>query len=162
MPLSPEQHQTLAFFAAINAALNAASGVLILIGYYFIKRRHIARRNMLVHVWVMSSALICSAAFLTLYIYTHFFLFGRIAETSSGLSAGPLKTAYLVMLASHVLLAIVVLPMIVVTVVHAYKRRWDKHRRLARPTFWIWLYVSVTGVLVYVLLYHVFPALAAG
>jgi uncharacterized membrane protein YozB (DUF420 family) len=142
------------FFAAVNASLNGISGLLIVVGYFFIKRRHIARRNMIVHVWLMSSALIFSSAFLVLYIYTH----ARYGERTTSLAHGPLRTAYLIMLASHILLAACVLPMIVITVIHAYKRRWDKHRKLARPTFWIWLYVSVTGVLVYVLLYHVFPA----
>jgi uncharacterized membrane protein YozB (DUF420 family) len=68
---------------------------------------------------------------------------------------------YFVILIPHVILAVVMLPMIGMTIWRASRRQWDRHRRLARPTFWIWLYVSVTGVIIYAMLYHLFPAVAA-
>jgi uncharacterized membrane protein YozB (DUF420 family) len=82
-------------------------------------------------------------------------------ERSSGLPSGAIKTAYLLMLASHVLLAMGMLPMIGLTLWRAYRRQWSKHRRIARPTFWIWLYVSITGVMIYLVLYQVAPRMGS-
>ena len=140
------------FFAALNAVLNGTSGVLLVLGYAMILKRRIRA-----HVTLMIAALCTSALFLVSYLYSQF----AFGERSSGLQRGPLKTFYLVLLASHVLLAIVMLPPIFMTVWRAYTRQWARHTKLARPTFWVWLYVSVTGVIVYAMLYHLFPALAA-
>ena len=107
------------------------------------------------HAQLMLSALATSAVFLVFYI-TSYVVYG---DRSSGLPPGLFRTAYLLMLASHVLLAMVMLPMIGVTLWHAYRRNWVRHRRIARPTYWIWLYVSVTGVLIYLVLYHMVPAM---
>jgi putative membrane protein len=137
-------------FAAINATLNATSLVLLVLAYVMI-----LRRNIRAHAYLMISALITSAVFLTTYVYSQF----AFGERSSGLQSGPLKTFYIVLLASHVLLAIVMLPPILMTVWRAYTRQWVKHAKLARPTLWIWLYVSATGVIVYFMLYHLFPGL---
>ena len=140
------------FFAAVNAVLNGTSGLLLVIGYVMILRRRIRA-----HAWLMGSALCTSALFLASYLYSQF----AFGERSSGLQPGPLKTIYLVLLASHVLLAIVMLPPILMTVWRAYTRQWQRHAKLARPTLWVWLYVSATGVIVYLMLYHLFPAMAA-
>ena len=140
------------FFAAVNAVLNGTSGLLLVIGYVMILRRRIRA-----HAWLMGAALFTSSLFLVSYLYSQF----AFGERSSGLQPGPLKTIYLVLLASHVLLAIVMLPPILMTVWRAYTRQWERHAKLARPTLWVWLYVSATGVIVYVMLYHLFPALAA-
>ena len=140
------------FFAAVNAVLNGTSGLLLVIGYVMILRRRIRA-----HAWLMGAALFTSSLFLVSYLYSQF----AFGERSSGLQPGPLKTIYLVLLASHVLLAIVMLPPILMTVWRAYTRQWQRHAKLARPTLWVWLYVSATGVIVYVMLYHLFPALAA-
>lgn len=136
--------------AAINASLNGVSAVLILCAYAAIRRRRIR-----LHAWLMILALTTSAIFLACYLYSH----SRYGERSSGLAPGPLRTAYLILLASHVLLAVGMLPPIALTVWRAYTRQWDRHRRIARPTLWIWLYVSASGVIVYWMLYHLLPSM---
>jgi uncharacterized membrane protein YozB (DUF420 family) len=138
-------------FAFLNAALNATSAVLLMCAYLAIQKQKYRA-----HGWLMASALMTSTVFLGFYV-SSYLIHG---DRSSGLQSGPLKTFYLLLLASHVLLATGMLPLIVMTVWHAARRNWPKHRRIARPTFWIWLYVSVTGVVVYWMLYHLFPRLA--
>ena len=102
----------------------------------------------------MITALVTSTAFLTCYVI-HKATYG---ERKIGLDPGFIKYFYyFVILLPHVVLAIVMLPMIGTTVYRAYRRDWVRHRRIARPTFFVWLYVSVTGVIIYFLLYHVFP-----
>lgn len=137
-------------FAAINASLNGTSGLLLGIGYLMIRRR-----NYLAHGWFMSSALVTSTVFLASYLYSNY----AYGDRSSGLQPGALRTFYLLLLASHVLLAMVMLPPIFITVWRAATRQWARHAKIARPTLWIWLYVSVTGVIVYFMLYHLFPAM---
>jgi len=139
-------------FAAINATLNGTSAVLLVVAFVMIKRR-----NIRAHAWLMLSGLTTSAVFLVFYI-TSWVKFG---ERSSGLQTGSLRTFYFLLLASHVLLAVGMLPMIMTALWRAYRRQWDRHRRIAAPTYWIWLYVSVTGVIVYWMLYHLFPAMRA-
>ncbi len=134
----------------VNATLNGASAVLLAAGYVCIKLRKIKA-----HATMMLCALFTSAVFLGCYIVYHI----SVPPKSIGLPHGPLRTAYLIMLASHVILAIVMLPMIAITIARAYRRQWEKHRRIAPTTFWIWFYVSVTGVLVYLFLYQLAPAL---
>jgi putative membrane protein len=137
-------------FAAINATFNACSAVLLISAYVMV-----LRKNYRAHATLMIAALTTSAAFLGFYIYSKA-VFG---EQSSGIASGPLKTFYLLLLASHVLLAVLMLPPIVITVWRAYTRQWISHRRWARPTLWVWLYVSVTGVIVYFMLFHLFPSM---
>ncbi len=100
----------------------------------------------------MIIALISSVCFLIGYITYH----ARVGEKSSGYT-GWLAGIYFPMLASHVLLAFVTLPLVILTLVPVFRRRWDRHKRIARWTIPIWLYVSVTGVLVYLMLYQWFP-----
>jgi len=131
----------------VNACLNATAAVLLLLGYTAIKR---GRRA--VHEHYMKAAFVASSVFLACYLYYHLVVVPRQGHTTFNAS-GPIKVAYLVMLASHVLLAIVNLPLVLRTLWLARAERWDAHKRLARITFPIWMYVSVTGVLVYVALY---------
>jgi uncharacterized membrane protein YozB (DUF420 family) len=138
--------------AAINATLNGTSGLLLVLAYIAIRRRQIRQ-----HATLMIAGLSTSAIFLVTYLYSQF----AYGERTSGLEPGPLRTFYLILLASHVLLAIVMLPPILVTVWRAYTRQWARHAKIARPTFWVWLYVSATGVIVYFMLYHLFPSMAA-
>jgi uncharacterized membrane protein YozB (DUF420 family) len=102
-----------------------------------------------IHRNLMLSAIAVSACFLTSYLVYHF---GPVPEKRFQ-GTGWLRTAYLAMLVSHVTLAVVILPMIAVSVRHALRKRFDKHVRIARWTFALWMYVSVTGVLVYLSLY---------
>ena len=100
----------------------------------------------------MVAALVSSTLFLTGYIVYH----ANVGEKSSGYT-GLIAAFYFPLLASHVLLAFVTLPLVILTLVPVFQRRWDRHRRIARWTMPIWLYVSVTGVLVYLILYKWYP-----
>ena len=137
--------------AAINASLNGTSAILIVIAWFYIR----TRRNVRAHAYLMSSAVVVSAIFLCFYV-SSYLLYG---DRSSGLEPGPLRTGYFLLLASHVVLAMAILPMIALTLWLAWRQNWPMHRRVARPTFWMWLYVSVTGVIVYWMLYHLFPSI---
>ena len=132
---------------ALNACLNFVSTVFILTGWYFI--RHGAWRR---HMACMITAVISSTFFLAGYIVYHV----HAGEKSSGYT-GWLAAVYSPILASHVPLAFVTVPLVVVTLVQVFRRRWDQHRRIARWTLPIWLYVSVTGVFIYLMLYKWFP-----
>jgi len=131
----------------INASLNAVSTVFISLGWFFI-RRNIWQR----HVPCMIAAIISSTLFVVSYIVYHL----HAGEKSSGYT-GWIAGVYFPILASHVLLAFITLPLVIVTLVPVFQRRWDRHRRLGRWTMPIWLYVSVTGVIVYLFLYQWFP-----
>ncbi len=134
----------------VNASLNGSSAIILVAAYVCIKLK-----NVKAHAALMIGAVCTSAVFLGCYVVYHCY----VPPKSIGLPPSALKTAYLIMLASHVILAIVMLPMIYVTLWRAYHRQWEKHRRIAPPTFWIWFYVSVTGVLVYWFLYHIAPGM---
>jgi uncharacterized membrane protein YozB (DUF420 family) len=134
---------------ALNASLNLVSTVFISMGWYLIRRGAWRR-----HMACMIMAVISSTFFLVGYIVYH----AHVGEKSTHFAAGGLIAwIYFPMLISHVLLAFVTLPLVIVTLVQVFRRRWDRHRRIARWTIPIWLYVSVTGVLVYLMLYKWFP-----
>jgi uncharacterized membrane protein YozB (DUF420 family) len=136
--------------AAVNASLNSTSAILLIAGYLMIRRG-----NRLNHARLMVAALCTSAMFLVFYVTSHIVYEDR----TSGLDPSPLRTFYFILLATHVVLAIGMLPPILVTVWRAYRRRWEDHKRVAKPTLWIWFYVSATGVIVYWMLYHFFPSM---
>src|SRR5262245_24501558 len=129
---------------AVNATLNAISGVLLVIAYVFIRKRQIER-----HRRTMIAAFVMSSLFLVCYVIYHAQV-GSVRFTRQGI----VRPIYFTILITHVTLAAVVLPMAIVTLSRGLKARYGQHRRIARWTFPIWLYVSVTGVLVYVLLYQ--------
>jgi putative membrane protein len=129
---------------AINATLNLTSAVLLGTGYYFIRRRNIPA-----HKTCMVGALIASTVFLTSYLIYHYNV-GNVLFTKQGW----IRPVYFFILIPHVVLAIVILPFILRTAYLGLTSRFDKHRRIARWTFPVWMYVSVTGVLVYLMLYH--------
>ena len=135
---------------SLNAALNGASAVLLVLGW-----RAIRRGDRALHRRLMISAVVVSAVFLASYLT-------RVALTGTHRfpGTGPLKAAYLVILLSHTVLAVAAAPMALRTLFLGTRERFDEHRRLARFTFPVWLYVSVTGVLVYVLRYQVAPRVA--
>jgi len=132
------------FLPALNATLNAAAATCILVGWAAIRRRRVG-----VHWRAMVTALCCSTVFLASYL-TRIALAGRTPYT------GPpsLRLLYLVILFSHMFLAITVVPLVLRTVYLAAKGRLAEHVRIVRFTLPIWLYVSVTGIVVYVMLYH--------
>ena len=132
---------------AVNASLNFVSTIFIATGWYFIRRGAWRR-----HVACMITALFSSTLFLVGYVVYHI----QVGEKSSGYT-GWIAAIYFPILASHILLAVITLPLVILTLIPVFRRRWDRHRRIARWTMPIWLYVSVTGVLVYLMLYQWFP-----
>ena len=132
---------------AVNATLNALAGVLLVLGWLLIK----ARREQ-AHKRVMLSAFAVSCVFLACYLVYHYHVGSVRFEGPS-----PVRTVYLCLLATHVVLAATVPFLAGTTIYLGYADRRLKHRRLARWTLPIWLYVSVTGVIIYVMLYHVYP-----
>jgi putative membrane protein len=135
----------------INACLNGASGVLLVLGLILIRsgKREAHRRCML-------SAFGTSCVFLVLYLIHKFVVVRGVHTPFRGPEA--LKIPYLVMLASHIILAISVVPLALISIHRGLRERFDEHRRIARWTWPIWMYVSLTGVLVYLVLYVFWPA----
>jgi uncharacterized membrane protein YozB (DUF420 family) len=129
---------------AVNATLNALSGVLLLCGYVLIRARRVA-----LHRAVMISAFATSSLFLICYVIYHAQV-GSVPFQRHGF----VRPLYFTILVTHVLLAATVPPLAIMSITRALKGRYSQHRRIARWTFPIWMYVSVTGVLVYVLLYQ--------
>jgi uncharacterized membrane protein YozB (DUF420 family) len=134
---------------AVNASLNALSTVFLLAGITFIKND---RKQ--AHILSMLAALVTSTAFLACYLTYHFAKAGHVTLfTHSGWP----KILYFLILGTHVPLAGLTVPLVIMTIIPAFRARYDKHRRIAKWTFPIWLYVSITGVLVYFMLYVWFP-----
>lgn len=129
---------------SINAALNAIAAVLLIWGYTLIRRKRIQT-----HRRVMITAFVTSSLFLICYIAYHVQVGSvRFAKT------GPIRTVYFSILVTHTLLAATVPVLAIITLRRGLSARYDKHRKIARWTLPIWLYVSVTGVVVYLMLYH--------
>jgi uncharacterized membrane protein YozB (DUF420 family) len=135
---------TLRDLPALNAGLNATSGLLLLIGWLLIRagRREAHKRAML-------AALVCSCLFLASYLVYHVQV-GSVRFRGQG----PIRTVYFTILISHTVLATAIVPLVLITVSHALRERFDRHRRIARVTLPLWGYVSVTGVIVYWMLYR--------
>jgi uncharacterized membrane protein YozB (DUF420 family) len=129
---------------AVNATLNALSGVLLLTGYVLIRQRRIEQ-----HRKVMLAAFASSSLFLICYVVYHAQV-GSVRFTRQGF----VRPLYYTILITHVTLAASVVPLALITLTRGLKGRFTQHRRIARWTFPIWMYVSVTGVIVYVLLYQ--------
>ena len=134
---------------AVNASLNALSGVLLLVGYTLIRNRRIAA-----HRAVMISAFVASSLFLVCYLIYHAQV-GSVPFPRHGF----VRPVYFTILITHIVLAAFVPPLAIVTLTRGLRGRYPQHRKIARWTFPIWMYVSVTGVLVYLMLYHLAPAL---
>ena len=128
----------------LNAALNSLSAVFLFAGYLFIrgKKRQAHRRCML-------AAFACSSLFLISYLIYHFQV-GSVGFKGQGW----IRPVYFIILITHTILAATVVPLALITLIRALKERFDAHRRIARWTLPIWLYVSVTGVVVYLMLYR--------
>ena len=129
----------------LNASLNAAAGVLLVVGYILIRRGHWKA-----HRACMLAALGCSAVFLTSYLYYH----SQVGSVGFE-GQGGVRWVYFSVLISHTLLAATVPFLAIVTVVRALRERFERHVAIARWTLPIWLYVSITGVIVYVMLYQI-------
>jgi uncharacterized membrane protein YozB (DUF420 family) len=133
-------------FPAINATLNGTAALLLAAGYVFIRRR-----NVPAHRACMLAALAVSTLFLGCYLYYHFH-----AGRTSFEGQGWIRPVYFTVLLSHTTLAVTVVPLALITLTQAFRGRLREHVRIARWTLPIWMYVSVTGVLIYWLLYHAY------
>ncbi|MDD7984469.1 DUF420 domain-containing protein [Lentisphaera marina] len=131
----------------INACLNFLSATLLVCGYVAIKKK-----NKEVHKNFMIAAFCTSALFLTSYLYYHFTAGHLLFQ-----GQGSIKIIYFIILIPHILLAMVMLPMILMTFFFIFRGQVVAHRKIARWTFPIWLYVSITGVILYVYMYQLYP-----
>ena len=136
-----------AYFPALIASLNGASAVLLVTGRYMISRGRMAA-----HRTCMIAAVVASALFLACYLYFHYHV-GDIRFLGDRFW----HVIYLIVLIPHVIFAIVIVPMVIITLNRGLRAKYDSHRAIARWTFPLWMYVSVTGVLVYFMLYQWFP-----
>jgi uncharacterized membrane protein YozB (DUF420 family) len=139
---------------ALNATFNALCCVCLCWGLVLIKRQ---KRE--AHERVMLAATFFGACFLVGYVYYHFFVQPEIGPTRFN-GTGFTRPAYFVLLISHVTLAAANVPLVIVTLLRAKRRDWVRHKRIARITWPVWFYVSVTGILVYFVLYHWNPPAA--
>ncbi|HEU5337419.1 MAG TPA: DUF420 domain-containing protein [Terriglobales bacterium] len=137
-------------FPAINATLNGASAVLILTGRGLIKRGRVAA-----HRACMIGAVVASCLFLAGYLYYH-----ARAGVIHFQGQGAVRPVYFSILITHTILAAVIVPLVIITLARAWRGKFDRHRAIARWTFPVWLYVSITGVVIYVLLYHLYAPAA--
>ena len=133
--------------ATTNAVLNALATILLVAGWVFI-----ARGQWKAHRAAMIAAFAVSAVFLVCYL-TYHYLVGHVPFRGQG----PVRTVYFTILITHIILAVLVPILALRMFFLAWKGRWDAHRRLGKITMPIWLYVSVTGVVIYAMLYHLFP-----
>ncbi len=129
--------------ASVNAILNGVSALFLVAGYVAVRRRLLN-----LHEWLMKCAFGCSVLFLVSYLVYHYQV-GSVRYAGDG----PLRTVYFAILISHIVLAATVPVLAVLTLHRGLRRRFDEHRRIARWTLPIWLYVSVTGVVIYLMLY---------
>jgi uncharacterized membrane protein YozB (DUF420 family) len=138
----------LSVFPALNATLNGTSAVLIATGRVLIRRKLVK-----LHRACMIAAVLTSTVFLGCYLYYHAHV-GSVHFPGQGW----VRTVYFTLLISHTILAATVVPLVLISLGAALRGRFDRHRRVARWAFPIWLYVSVTGVVVYVMLYQIYGA----
>lgn len=133
---------------ALNAGLNTASFLLLLSGYLFIRRRRVEA-----HRACMLAACAVSVAFLISYLTYHF----QVGSVRFG-AQGWVRPLYFAILITHTILAAAVVPLVLVTLARAWKKKFEAHRAIARLTLPVWMYVSITGVVVYLILYRLFPS----
>lgn len=138
----------IAYLPHLNACLNGTSALLLLTGYTFIRNRNVAA-----HRACQIAALVISLLFLASYITYHF-----NHGTTRFQGTGFVRTFYFTVLTSHTILAIVIVPLVTLTFYRAFRRDFVRHKRIARITLPIWLYVCVTGVIVYLMLYQIYPS----
>jgi uncharacterized membrane protein YozB (DUF420 family) len=137
---------TISDLPALNATLNGIAAILLVTGYLFIKQ---GRRRQ--HQWCMLGALTTSALFLVSYVTYHLHAGSRPFP-----GQGPIRVVYFAILITHVVLAAVIVPLALVTAVRGLRSQFDQHVRIARWTFPVWVYVSVTGVVIYLMLYELY------
>ncbi len=135
---------TVSDLPSVNAILNASSFVFLLLGFIMIKKG-----NRRAHQFSMLTAVSLSLLFLTSYLIYHFQV-GSVRFTGQG----TIRFLYFTILISHTILAVVIVPMVIITLRRAVKQTFSKHKQIARRLLPLWMYVSVTGVIIYLMLYH--------
>jgi putative membrane protein len=130
------------FLPPIHASLNALTAVILILALYFIKNKQVENHRKAIY-----AAMICSALFLVSYVLYHF----TTPETRFG-GVGTIRTLYFILLLTHVVLAAAILPFILLTFTRAYTRQFDRHKKMARWVFPLWLYVAITGPVCYLML----------
>jgi len=138
----------ISYLPHLNACLNGTSAVLLLAGYLSIRAGKVAA-----HRACQISALVVSSLFLASYLTYHYF-HGTTRFQGTGLA----RPFYFTVLTSHTILAIVIVPLIIVTFIRAFRLDFVRHRKIARVTLPLWFYVSITGVIVYLMLYQIYPS----
>jgi uncharacterized membrane protein YozB (DUF420 family) len=144
---------SIADLPVVNAGLNGLSAVFLSFGYFFIRRK-----NQLAHCNCMVAAFVTSVLFLICYLTYHSYL-AYVLHRGPTVFRNPawFRPIYLAILLTHTALAVVIVPLVLVTLNRAVKRRFELHRKIACWTWPLWMYVSVTGVVIYLLLYKIFP-----
>jgi uncharacterized membrane protein YozB (DUF420 family) len=137
-----------AIYPVLNASLNGTSAVLLVTAHSMIKRGRMAA-----HRALMLTAVVTSTLFLSSYLYYHYHV-GSVRFQGHGWA----RPVYFSILISHTILAITIVPLVIITLSRALRARFDRHRAIARWTYPLWLYVSITGVVIYFMLYHLFAA----
>jgi len=139
---------TLHDLPAVNGTLNGLSAVLLTAGYVFIRKKNMrAHRNCMISAFVTSIVFLC--CYLTYHIFVHHVTIFK--------EPAWFRPIYLTILFTHLVLAIVIVPLVLMTLNRAFKERFELHKKIARWTWPLWMYVSVTGVIVYLILYQIFP-----
>lgn len=148
--------EPLSFLPPIYASINGFTAILLVMGVTAIRKG-----NQKVHERLMTTAIACSVIFLVMYIAYHMTadstVYGdidgnKILDATEKANAGSMRSAYLVILLSHIVLSIAIIPLVLVTYVRALASRFDRHKKIAKITFPLWLYVAVTGVVVYLMI----------
>lgn len=139
---------TSADLPVVNASLNALSAVFLCAGFAFIRRKNIPA-----HRACMLAALATTAVFLACYLTYHY----HVGHVPFG-GQGWVRSVYLIILITHTFLAAAIVPLVIITVTRALREQFDQHKRIARITLPLWLYVCVTGVIVYLMVYQFYPA----
>jgi putative membrane protein len=136
------------FLPSLNAVLNSTSALLLLIGHHHIKKgKYITHKRFMIAAFTVSSLFLCS-----------YLLYHAYHGTTHFAGEGWSRPVYYTILTSHTLLAVLTLPLAIVTLRYGLKDNKVRHRRIARITYPVWLYVSITGVIIYLILYHLYPA----
>lgn len=148
--------EPLSFLPPIYASINGLTALFLIMGVIAIKNG-----NRKVHERFMTTAIACSVIFLVMYVAYHMTadstVYGdidgnRILDSTEEINAGSMRSAYLFILLTHIALSIIIIPLVLITYVRALANRFDKHKKIAKITFPLWLYVAVTGVVVYLMI----------
>jgi putative membrane protein len=134
--------EPLSFLPPIYATINGLTAVILVIAFFAIKNK-----NVVLHENLMTTAIWCSALFLVMYVAYH-----MTSDSTKFGAEGPIKYVYYFILLTHILLSIVIIPFVLITYVRAITNNIEKHKKIAKITFPLWLYVAVTGVIVYVMI----------